>query len=79
LVGTTSNRDAIGARLLVQVGKANLQRWVFNTGFQGNSTLIQHFGLGRATQVDTLFIKWPSGTKQTLKNVQADRRITVTE
>jgi len=79
LVGTTSNRDAIGARLLAQVGKANLQRWVFNTGFQGNSTLIQHFGLGRATQVDTLFIKWPSGTKQTLKNVQADRRITVTE
>ena len=42
LIGTVSNRDAIRARLSAKVGAATLQRWVFNTGYQGNSTLIQH-------------------------------------
>ena len=79
LVGTASNRDAVGARLIANVEGAKLRRWVFNTGFQGNSSLIQHFGLGKARQVDTLTIHWPSGITQTLENVQADQRIVVTE
>ena len=79
LVGTISNRDAIGARLSASVAGATLQRWVFNTGYQGNSTLIQHFGLGSANQVDTLVIRWPSGITQTLKNIQADQRMVITE
>ena len=79
LVGTTSNRDAVGAQLLAKIGEAELRRWVFNTGFQGNSTLIQHFGLGSGLQVDSLVIIWPSGNKTTLRNVQADQRITITE
>jgi hypothetical protein len=79
LVGTTSNRDAVGAHPLAKIGEAELQRWVFNTGFQGNSALIQDFGLGNANQVDKLVIKWPSGNKQTLKNVQGGQRITITE
>jgi hypothetical protein len=79
LIGTVSNRDAVGARLIATVGGAKLRRWVINTGFQGNSTLIQHFGLGGATQVDKLAIRWPSGITRILKNVQADQRIVVTE
>ncbi len=79
LIGTASNRDAIGAHLIAKIGKAELRRWVFNTGFQGSSTLIQHFGLGSANQVDKLIIRWPSGSTQTLNNVPADQRIVVTE
>jgi hypothetical protein len=79
LIGTASNRDAIGAQLIAKIGKAELRRWVFNTGFQGNSTLIQHFGLSSALQVDSLVIKWPSGNETTLTNVPADQRITITE
>ncbi len=79
LVGTTSNRDAVRTHPLAKIGEAELQRWVFNTGFQWNSTLIQHFGLGNANQVDKLVIRWPSGNKQTLKNVQGGQRITITE
>jgi len=79
LVGTASNRDAVGVRLIASVEGAKLRRWVFNTGFQGNSTLIQHFGLGSATQVKTLTIKWPNGSTQTLKSIQANQKIVITQ
>jgi hypothetical protein len=80
LIGTTSNRDAVGARLVASVGGATLLRTVINGGtYQGNSTLIQQFGLGTATQVDSLTIYWPSGTVQTLTNLPADQRMTITE
>ena len=80
LVGTTSNRDAVGARVVANVGGAHMLRQVTNgAGFQGNSTLVQHFGLGSAIQVDSLIIRWPSGTIQTMTNIPADQKITVTE
>jgi len=80
LVGTTSNRDAVGARLVASVSGVNLLRTVVNGGgYQGSSTLIQHFGLGAAAQVDTLTIYWPSGKVQTVSNTSANQRITVTE
>ena len=79
LIGTASNRDAVGARLLASVAGAKLQRWVINTGYQGNSTLIQHFGLATASQVDKLTIQWPNGSAQTLRSVQADQRIVGTQ
>jgi len=80
LVGTTSNRDAVGARIVASVGGVNLLRTVVNGGaFQGSNSLIQHFGLGAATQVDTLTVYWPSGEVQTLSNVAAGQRMTITE
>jgi hypothetical protein len=80
LVGTTSNKDGVGARLTATVGTANLNRQVINGAtYQGNSTLIQHFGLGSATQVDKLVITWPSGKVNTYMNVPANQKITYTE
>lgn len=80
LIGTVSNRDAIGARLVASVGGVNLVKTVFNGGtYQGNSTLIQQFGLGTSTQADTLTIYWPSGMVQTLTNVAGNQRMTITE
>ena len=80
LVGTVSNRDAIGARLVASVAGVNLVKTVFNGGtYQGNSTLIQQFGLGTATKADTLTIYWPSGMVQTLTNVVGNQRMTITE
>jgi hypothetical protein len=38
-----------------------------------------HFGLGKAAKVDTLEILWPGGAVQTLRDVPADRYVTVTE
>ena len=80
LVGSTSNRDAIGARLVASVAGATLLRTVINGGtYQGNSTLVQQFGLGTATQVDTLTIYWPSGTVQSLTNLPSNQRMTIIE
>jgi hypothetical protein len=38
-----------------------------------------HFGLGKSAKVDTLEIRWPGGAVQTLRDVPADRYVTVTE
>ena len=79
-MGTVSNHDGIGARLVASVAGVNLFRTVIDGGtYQGNSTLIQQFGLGTATQADTLTIYWPSGMIQTLTNVTGNQRMTITE
>jgi hypothetical protein len=80
LVGTVSNRDAVGARLVASVAGATLLRTVINGAtYQGNSTLVQQFGLGTATQVDSLTIYWPSGMTQTFTNIPSNQRMTITE
>jgi hypothetical protein len=65
LIGTVSNRSAIGAKVRVQAtigGK-----------------LVAHFGLGDATNADTVRIEWPSGTVQEFQNVALRQIWTVTE
>lgn len=80
LVGTTSNRDGVGARVVANVNGVNLVRNVVNGGnYQGNSTLTQHFGLGASTSVNTLTVYWPSGIVSMLSNVPANQILTVTE
>jgi len=80
LFGSVSNRDGVGARLVAVVGGASLVRWVTNGGgYQGSSSLIQHFGLGSATAVDSLTVYWPSGKINTFANVAADQVMTITE
>jgi hypothetical protein len=79
LVGTTSNRDAIGAHLVALVGSASLERWVISTGFQGNSSLIQHFGLGSFETVKNLTVTWPSGKITKVKSIAPDQMVTIRE
>jgi hypothetical protein len=80
LIGTASNRDAVGARLSATVGGATMLRTVMNGGtYQGNHTLVQHFGLGAATQIDALTITWPSGKVKTYTNVKANKKYIIIE
>ncbi len=80
LVGKTSNRDAIGARLSVQTGAlVQTNRVTTSVGYASSSELSVHFGLGSFHTADTLRIEWPSGKRQTLKDVRGDRLITVAE
>jgi hypothetical protein len=80
LVGTRSNRDAVGARVVAHTGGARQLRVVSaGSGYLGNSSLVQHFGLGAATRVDRLEITWPSGARSTLEDLAADQRLVVTE
>jgi hypothetical protein len=74
LTGTKSNRAAIGARVTVRAGKL-LQ---FNEVRGGASYLSQndlrlHFGLGKATSLDSVEVLWPSGAVEKFTNVAADK------
>lgn len=80
LVGTRSNRDGIGARLVLRAGGREQIREIHSgTSFLSQSSLVAHFGLGQSRTVDQLVIKWPSGVVQDLTNLPVDREITATE
>jgi ASPIC and UnbV/FG-GAP-like repeat len=65
LVGTRSNRDAIGARVTVKAGGALLIREVNGgNGYSSQSSTRVHVGLGAATHVDELEVRWPSGRRE---------------
>jgi len=80
LRGTRSNRDAIGAS--VQIAACGTTQ--FDTVRNGGSYLSHddprlHFGLGACAKVDRVTIKWPRGTVQVLKELPANRYITIEE
>jgi enediyne biosynthesis protein E4 len=80
LVGTKSNRAAIGARVTITAGGMTQ----FNEVRSGGSYLSQndlrlHFGLGEAKVMDPVVIRWPDGKTETLHNLAADAIYTVTE
>ena len=80
LVGTLSNRDGIGARILVVTGPRTQMREVSGgSGLYSQESLTAEFGLGTATGADQVQVRWPSGVVQTLTSVAGDQRITITE
>jgi len=80
LVGTVSNQSGIGARVrCVAGGKSQLREIAGDAGYESQNSLAAEFGLGTATIVDTLEIRWPSGVVQTLASQSVDQRITMTE
>jgi hypothetical protein len=79
LVGTQSNRSAIGARVIAKYGaKRQAQEVASQSSFYSANDLRLHFGLGGATFAD-LEVRWPSGLKQTFANVGADRIVVIEE
>ena len=83
LVGTASNRSAIGAKVRVNAtigGRSSWQLREINTGQGLNANPLEaHFGLGDATNIDLVRIEWPSGIVQTLTNVAPRQFLTVEE
>jgi tetratricopeptide (TPR) repeat protein len=62
LEGTTSNRDAVGARVMVEAGGRRQVTDRFGGGsYQSSSDPRLHFGLGTSTRVDAVEVRWPSG------------------
>jgi hypothetical protein len=80
LVGTKSNRDGIGARVEVFAGgKRHTAERVGGSGYLSQDDSRLHFGLGAATTIDKLIVRWPSGREQTLEKLDVDRVLTVEE
>src|SRR5262245_48673234 len=78
--GTRSNRDGIGA--VVRVTSASGKQWGMvrsGSSYCSQSDLALTFGLGADTTVQALEVEWPSGARDRLTNVPANRRVTVQE
>ena len=81
LVGTKSNRDAVGARIALYAdGKQQWREVVLGDGYASQNSLRQHFGLDQCRVVDKLVVRWPSsGIVQIFEGVAANQIIQVTE
>jgi len=80
LIGARSNRDGYGATLKVEAGSLHLmQRCGTDGSYLSASDRRVHFGLGNAARADLLTVQWPSCSKTVLRDIPADRYITVQE
>jgi hypothetical protein len=80
LEGTKSNRDGIGAKLeIVSDGRKQVAERVAGSGYMSQDDGRVHFGLGKASTIDKLTVRWPSGKEQVLEKVAGDRVLTVRE
>src|ERR1051325_9608823 len=80
LAGTKSSRDAIGARVTLRVGDARRSKQLLGgTSYCAASDLRLLFGLGANQKIDEVEVRWPSGQTSSMKNVAADRYLTIRE
>lgn len=80
LVGTQSNRSAIGARVRVVAGDIAQIREVQGGGsYLSQNDLRLHFGLGPASRVDRLEVRWPNGLEEVWTDMPVDRLLTIEE
>jgi enediyne biosynthesis protein E4 len=80
LVGTTSNRSAIGARVRVAIPGAVLRHDVRGGGsYYSQNDLRQHFGLGSAARVERVEVRWPGGREESWSDLAVDRLHTLKE
>jgi hypothetical protein len=78
LVGTFSERDAIGARVVVTSGDGQQTQWVTaGDGYYCSDEAIVDFGLGTGAQVASVDVHWPSGRQQTFRQLDARRYLIV--
>ena len=80
LVGTRTNRDAIGARIELRAGGITQVREVMPTrSYLAQVELPVTFGLGDGQSVDSVEITWPDGTKTSLTDVSPNRTHTIVQ
>ena len=80
LIGTTSNRDGIGARIKLMAGTdIQIAQKKSTTGYLSQNDPRVYFGLDAAVLVDRLEVIWPSGKTQVIENIKANQILTLTE
>jgi hypothetical protein len=80
LVGTRSNRDAIGARARLETSRTTQSAEVRSGGsYISQNDMRLHFGLGPETSVKRLEIRWPSGVVEKFENISGDQFLLITE
>lgn len=80
VVGTTSNRDGVGAMVELDAGGRQLFRHAYaGSSYASQSSKRLHFGLGAAASVDRVTVHWPSGAVDEYTAVAADQGVRLTE
>ena len=80
LTGVQSNRDAIGSRVTVTVGSEKQTADVKSGGsYLSSSEMRLHFGLGSATQADSIEVRWTNGLRQKFGSLPGDQFYELTE
>ncbi len=75
-----SNRDALGAVVTVTAGgKSYTQVHDGVSGYLSHSLIPLYFGLGEATSIEGVTVKWPSGAEQTVEGVKTNSRVVISE
>jgi len=79
-VGMKSNRDGIGARVKVVAGDlTQVDEVRSGDSYLSQSDLRLHFGLEKRTKIDSIEVRWPSGTVDKITNVGVNRILTIKE
>ncbi len=80
LIGTRSNRSAIGAKVkVISNGHTQIAEVRSGGSYLSQSDLRLHFGLGTAEKAEQIQITWPSGTRQVLRDQKLDGVLSVKE
>jgi enediyne biosynthesis protein E4 len=80
LIGNRSNRDGLGARIRVTAGATTWMRESKSgSSYLGQNDTRVHVGVGQATEIDRIEVRWPSGATDTLSRVPVNSVITITE
>ncbi len=79
LVGTNSNRDAIGATVEVYLGELKLIKYKHGSTLMAQNQIPVHFGLGAFDSMDSVVINWPSGFRQSYDDIPSNSFIRITE
>jgi hypothetical protein len=80
LIGTESNKDAIGTRIrLTAGGNVQINQKKGGCGYLSQNDPRLHFGLGEVNSVDKVEIIWPTGKKQVLEDVEANQILVIEE
>jgi len=80
LRGTESNRFGAGATVRIKSASGpQVRTLVLARGYLSTSEPILHFGLGEDPVIEELSVEWPSGHRQSFRNLAVDRKLTITE
>ena len=80
VVGSRSNRDGLGARVtLTAGGRTQVREVKSGSSYLGQNDVRAHAGLGEATRVDRIDVRWPTGSTETIRDVSANQIVTITE
>jgi enediyne biosynthesis protein E4 len=79
-IGTKSNRSAIGTRVRVTTGEhSQLAEVMSGSSYYSQSDFRLHFGLGSANKVDVIELSWPSGIKESFRDLPANQLVVIQE